>query len=133
MNMKLWAGVGFTLTGFAAASTVLAHHSYAQFDRCTDLTIEGSVEHIEWVNPHIVLTVDARDGTTYRVEWFNLQQLTRARLAPEVLAAGDHIEVTGARHRDPQINLLTLLTKVHRPSDDWGWSRERDRPENCAG
>ena len=121
------------LTAAAACSSASAHHSYAQFDACVDVTIEGEIEEIAWANPHIVIMVEASDGASYRVEWFALNQLSREGLSTDTLAAGDHVAITGARHKDPEIKVLTLLSEISRPERDWKWARARvrDRPAAC--
>jgi hypothetical protein len=30
-----------------------AHHSYGMFDRCTATTLDGKINSVDWVNPHI--------------------------------------------------------------------------------
>lgn len=38
---------------FCVATTgVMAHHSYAMFDKRKSLVIEGSIARVEWVHPH---------------------------------------------------------------------------------
>jgi hypothetical protein len=123
--------------GVVSMSHAHSHHSYAQFDPCIDVTITGEVRAAEYANPHIVLEVETVDGAIYRVEWMSLQALTRNGLEPDVVAIGDYVEITGARHRDPGINVLTMLKQFARPSDGWTWGRERSpgaasRPANCG-
>jgi hypothetical protein len=108
-----------------------AHHSYAQFDRCQRVTLEGEINKVEWVNPHIVIDLRTQDVPSYRVEWMALQQLERAGIATQALKAGDHVVITGHAWRDPAFKLLSLLSEVRRPSDGWSWTRERPTPENC--
>ena len=100
-----------------------AHHSYAQFDRCHPVALEGDIQNVEWANPHIVISLKAADATSYRVEWFNLQQLQNAGLATETLKTGDHVFITGSATRDPERKLLSLVTEIRRPSDGWSWTR----------
>jgi hypothetical protein len=63
--------------------------------------------------------------TIYRVEWFTMQQLTRAGLAKDALRSGDDVVITGSQNRNPELNVMTLLTAIGRPSDGWSWSRPR--------
>jgi hypothetical protein len=110
-----------------------AHHSYAQFDRCHPVALEGDIQNVEWVNPHIVINLKTADAKSYRVEWFNLPQLESAGLATETLQAGDHVVITGSATRNPELKLLSLVTEIRRPSDGWSWTRP-PRPEtlDCA-
>jgi Family of unknown function (DUF6152) len=113
-----------TLAGLALGSAAHAHHSYAQYDRCEAVTIEGKIERIEWTNPHIILSVKT-DETIYRVEWFTMLQLAQAGLDERALKSSDEVVITGSKNRNPELNVMTLLTAISRPSDGWSWSRPR--------
>ena len=110
-----------------------AHHGYADFDRCTPVTVEGRIRQIEWVNPHIVITVDAGDGEVFRVEWVALSGLRRADTWQQALGPGVRLLVTGARHRDPTQRILTLLSELTVPGGAWTWTRDRGPAAECAG
>ena len=50
----------------AAAGTTLAHHAFtAEFDATKPVTLEGTVEKLEWLNPNVWLWIDGTnpDGT----------------------------------------------------------------------
>jgi len=53
------AGAGLVLSAFP----VVAHHSFAMFDRSHTMTLEGTVREFQWSNPHasIMLAV-TREG-----------------------------------------------------------------------
>ena len=118
------------------ASTVcgsaMAHHSYAQFDRCQSMSIEGEIGSIAWANPHVVVTLKTGDATAYRVEWWDLNRLARAGVSTDSLKVGDRVVVTGSLHRDPELHVVTLLTAIRRPSDGWSWLRPSSLPPSCA-
>ena len=115
-------------TGSLITLPAPAHHSYAQFDRCHPVALEGDIQNVQWVNPHIVIDLKTVDAKSYRVEWFNLPQLQNAGLGTETLKSGDHVVITGSATRDPQLKLLSLVTEIRRPSDGWSWTRP-PRPE----
>ncbi|HEX4278442.1 MAG TPA: DUF6152 family protein [Bryobacteraceae bacterium] len=51
----------------AAASPLLAHHSFTMFDMSKRITLVGSVTSFEWTNPHSYIEIDVPDdqaGTT---------------------------------------------------------------------
>ncbi|MBN1238313.1 MAG: hypothetical protein JXB36_07410 [Gammaproteobacteria bacterium] len=109
-----------------------AHHSYAQYDRCRRVTLEGEIEGVTWANPHVVIALRTDDATRYVVEWASLQQLRRMDV-PEKLLEGDRIAVTGSPNRDPDKKIVTLLTEIRRVGDDWSWSRARPiDPKSCG-
>ena len=114
-------------------STASAHHSYALFDRCKAVALEGEITSVEWVNPHIVIDLKTPDVPAYRVEWFSLGQLEQARIPAETLKTGDHVVITGSAMRDPATKVLSLVSEIRRPSDGWSWKRaERPAPTGCT-
>ena len=120
------------VTVIAAAQTQ-AHHSYAAFDRCTAIALEGEIASVEWVNPHIRIRLRTQEVASYFVEWFSLAQLEHAGIATETLKPGDRVVVTGNPMRDPSSKVLSLLTEIRRPTDGWSWiGAARERPASCA-
>lgn len=110
-----------------------AHHSYAQFDRCKIVALEGEITSVAWVNPHIVIDLKTKDVPAYRVEWFNLTQLEQAGIAAQILKTGDHVVITGSETRDPALRLMSLVSQIRRPSDGWNWTRApRPAPTGCT-
>jgi hypothetical protein len=107
-----------------------AHHSYAAFDRCKPVALDGEITSVQWVNPHIVIDLKTQDVASYRIEWMSLIQLERAGL-DEALKAGDHVIITGSAMRDPQLKVLSLIAEIRRPSDGWSWQRSRSAPVDC--
>jgi hypothetical protein len=53
----------------AWAGPVSAHHSFAMFDAQHPRTMTGTVQEIEWVNPHIWLRLTVADETGKPVQW----------------------------------------------------------------
>ena len=51
------------------ASPVLAHHSFAMFDRSKEIAVTGTVKDFQYTNPHswVIVVVPGADGQT--VEW----------------------------------------------------------------
>jgi len=105
-----------------AAATLGAHHSYAAFDREHPVSIEGDIDSLLFVNPHVVVGLRAADGT-YRVEWGALNQMMRWNITRDTLHVGDHVIVTAAPTHDPAERRLSLVSEIRRPADGWRWSR----------
>jgi Family of unknown function (DUF6152) len=126
-----------TVIRFAAilAGSVLlpahAHHSYGMFDACKATVLEGEINSVQWANPHIVISLRTQDVDDYRIEWYNLVQLERERIATETLKAGDHVKITGHAMRDPNLKVLSLLSEIQGPNG-WTWTRPRQLPASCA-
>ena len=72
---------------FATAALVSAHHSTtAEFDVTHRMTVSGTLKKVDWVNPHIVVLVDAKNAQgaidNWRLEsnppsWFKNVGLSR--------------------------------------------------------
>lgn len=122
MNNRVALYIAACVAAAVLTAAAQAHHSYAAFDRCTSHTIEGEIEAVDWINPHITMSVKTAE-TTYRIEWFGVQQLSRFGVEAGVLKPGDHVSMTGSMNRDLKVKMLALLTHISRPSDGWTWSR----------
>jgi hypothetical protein len=87
-----------------AALPAHAHHSHPYFyDQCKTVTVEGRVERVEWKDPHVQIYVTQDDGTTHRVEWTSLRELTTKGIvgpAQDALRFGARVVATGNPPRD---------------------------------
>jgi hypothetical protein len=103
-----------------AVGSVSGHHSYGEYDRRSVVTLEGTIQLIRWVNPHVLLTLDTGSGP-YLVEWLSARQLDNETSA-RALNPGDHIVVRGSVNRNPEKKIITLLKDIRRPTDGWAWT-----------
>jgi len=98
--------VGF-LVLLGAAAPVRAHHSpSAIFDMSKHVSVTGTLTRVDWINPHIVLTVEGK-GEGGKVEqwtfqsnppsWYKSVGLARADFAK---AIGQQITVQAVKARD---------------------------------
>lgn len=61
--------------GLAAVSLLVlciplfAHHGNASYDTTKKVTVKGTVTQYIWANPHVLLLVDAKDGSGNAVHW----------------------------------------------------------------
>jgi hypothetical protein len=98
--------------GAGAAS---AHHSLAgQFDVNKSFHVSGVVTRVDWVNPHVYLTVDAKaaDGktVTYRFESLPVAMMRKSGLTKQALVGnGEKIEIDAHPARDGTATLGYLL------------------------
>lgn len=81
-----------------------AHHSAAAFyDMSTAATVEGRVERIRWVNPHVLVYVRENDaansGRLWKIEGQAVNTLERQGVNADSIAVGDEISVVGAASR----------------------------------
>ena len=89
----------------AAALPVAVHHSFsAEFDATKQVTLEGKVVQMEWVNPHSWLTIDVTkaDGTVerWRIEGGSPSVLLRLGWNRNSLPAGTRIKVVAFQAKD---------------------------------
>jgi hypothetical protein len=105
MYSRLLKGAAITAVLAAAALPVSAHHSFsAEFDATKQVTLEGNVVQMEWVNPHSWLTIDVPkpDGTVerWRIEGGSPSVLLRLGWNRNSLPAGTKIKVIAFQAKD---------------------------------
>jgi hypothetical protein len=88
----------------AAAPPLSAHHSFAaEFDQTKVVMLTGTITVMEWVNPHAMIHLAARneDGTVteWMIEGNTPNSLLRAGLTKKSLEPGTRIAVRGYRAR----------------------------------
>ena len=96
---KLTAAWIVTVAVLSWSGPLTAHHSLVQFDTTTPLWVKGTVVRFDLVNPHVRFFLDQRreDGQMQRwvVDGPPSNNLARMGIGPDLLKAGDVIEVCG--------------------------------------
>jgi hypothetical protein len=94
-----------------------AHHSIAVgFDLTKPAHIEGTVQKVDWVNPHVIFTVRGKDATGESVEWrveaSPIKLLGLLGWTKETLMPGMSVRVGGysAKKPDDRIFASTNVT-----------------------
>jgi hypothetical protein len=105
MHSKLMRFVVTAGVLMAAALPVPAHHSFsAEFDQKKQVTLEGKVFMMEWVNPHSWLHIDVPkpDGTVerWKIEGGSPSVLFRLGWNRDSLPAGIKVKVVGFQAKD---------------------------------
>ena len=116
MSNKIFCSLIVVSIALAAAS-LRAHHSpSAIFDMRTQIAVTGTLTKLEWINPHIVILMEAKGDRgnvdNWKFEsnppsWFRKVGLVRADLAK---ALGHTITVEGVKARDG--SLYGYMTKI---------------------
>jgi hypothetical protein len=79
------------------AGPILAHHSFAMFDRDNQIDLEGVLQEFRFVNPHtfIYLAVKQDDGSTvtWSLEGQSPAALVRNGWSSKTLKAGDELKM----------------------------------------
>ena len=105
MHSKLMTVVASAGLLVMAALPVWAHHSFsAEFDQNKQVTLEGKVVMMEWVNPHSWLHIDVTqpDGSVVRwkIEGGSPSVLFRKGWNRDSLPAGTKVKVVGFQAKD---------------------------------
>ena len=127
MPVKIARAV-LAILGLAAAAPVSAHHSVpVNFDQTREISIEGVLTQILWVNPHAHFRLDVTNPDGTKLEWLvemgASNTMKRAGFPMDRFAVGDRITVIGAPGRRDRTILLeetvlkdgTHLTPTMRP------------------
>lgn len=114
------AAVGGAVLALFAIASLSAHHSpSAIFDMGKRITVTGTLTKIDWINPHIVVVMDARsdsgkiDRWTFESNppsWYRSVGLARADFAK---AVGNTVTVEGLPARDG--TLFGYMRKITLP------------------
>lgn len=77
--------------------SVSAHHSHSMFDSDTTLNITGTVDTLDWTNPHVWLHVNTTDESGAAFRW-SLEMGSPANIArrgwrPRLVVPGDVVSV----------------------------------------
>jgi hypothetical protein len=99
MTFRLVASVLITVL------PVLAHHSFAaEFDSSKPITVKGTIQKLEWVNPHAYFWVDVKEAdgkvVTYAFEALSPNALARQGWDRNSLKKGEEVVVDGYLAKD---------------------------------
>jgi hypothetical protein len=102
MKYGLCAAAAFLL---AVSWPARAHHSFAaEYDSTKTVTVKGTIQKLEWVNPHAYFWVDAKDEngkiTTWAFESLSPNALARQGWNRNSLKKGEEVTVEGYLAKD---------------------------------
>jgi hypothetical protein len=88
-----------------APMAALAHHAFAaEFDSTKAVTVKGTVNKVEWTNPHIWIYVDMKDESGALVRWQceggSPNTLSRQGWSRDSLKAGEQVTIEGFRAKN---------------------------------
>ena len=133
MHSKLMSVVASAGMLLAAAVSVSAHNSFsAEFDQNRQVTLEGKVVMMEWVNPHSWLHIDVTqpDGSVVRwkIEGGSPSVLLRKGWNRDSLPTGTKVKVVGFQAKDGSFRASSrdLQFPDGRRMDLGGSSNEKD-------
>ena len=81
-----------------AAGPAMAHHSFSAFDMANQKSITGTVNKVDWTNPHIWIWLDVANdkggSDTYGFEGMSPNFLARRGWSRTTLKVGDKLTVS---------------------------------------
>jgi hypothetical protein len=114
---RVFSRIGMAAVLLCATTFLWAHHSpSAIFDMTKKFTLTGTLSKVDWINPHIVVFIDAKGASggaeAWKFEsnppaWFKRVSVGRADFAK---AIGQSVTVEGVRARDG--SLYGYLQKI---------------------
>ena len=120
MRDKIQVAIVSAVVTLIAVASLSAHHSLtAVFDMGQRIAVTGTLTKIDWINPHIVVAIEARgdggkiDHWTFQSNppsWYRSVGLARADFAK---ALGQTVSVEGVRAREEM--LFGYMQKIKLP------------------
>ena len=88
-----------------ASGPLFAHHNQASFNRSVVTTVTGTVKEFNWMNPHAILVVAAKDDkgeiTDWIIELAPLNSLVRDNgWSKTTFKIGDQLTIEGNAYKD---------------------------------
>jgi len=100
----MFRALGAAFAAVALCAPAWAHHGFGRFDPTKDVSLEGTLTGVDFVNPHAYLYFDAvgPDGAVVamRCEMRAATVLRRSGWSAEMFVPGKHVAVSGNGHRD---------------------------------
>lgn len=134
MKKALSLTAGILALGLASPP-LFGHHSFAMFDQTRKVTIQGTIEDIQWTNPHVWIEVNVEkpDGSLelWGIEMTSKVHLTRQGFPIDKLAVGDQGTFVMSPYADgrPGGRFWTLETASGVIFRDPGAQREFERAQ----
>ncbi len=102
---KLALAFAFGLVALLVSAPLMAHHGEANYDTDNVVSVKGTVSGFEFINPHTLITLDAKNDKG-EIEKWNCEARSPGMLVrvggwdKNTLKTGDVITVTGYRAKN---------------------------------
>jgi hypothetical protein len=104
MNSRLWKWTTGIAVLLMAAVPLFAHHGTSAYDTTKLITIKGTVTDFQFNNPHVMISVEAKDDKGKAETWISEANspnvLTRHGWSRDIIKTGDQITVIGYRPKN---------------------------------
>jgi hypothetical protein len=95
--MRIRTALAVAAGALTISGPLLAHHSFAMYDRDHQITLTGTVSKFEWTNPHGFIELDVPDSNGvvkhYSIECASPNVLTRIGWKFNDLKTGDKVSL----------------------------------------
>lgn len=105
------------------SGSTFAHHGMTAYDFQRRITLTGTVTKFDFTNPHVLLSVDVKDGTGKVVEWIaetgSPNMMRRGGWTKNSLKPGDQITMSGhpAKNGSPTMRFVKIVLSDGRELD----------------
>ncbi len=104
MNSRLWKWTTGIAVLLMVAVPLFAHHGTSAYDTTKLITIKGTVTDFQFNNPHVMISVEAKDDKGKAETWISEANspnvLTRHGWSRDIIKTGDQITVIGYRPKN---------------------------------
>jgi hypothetical protein len=80
-------------------SVAFAHHGTANYDTSKTVTVKGAVTDFQFINPHVLISMDGKDETGKTEKWqgelTSPNRLSRAGWTKSSVKPGDTLTISG--------------------------------------
>jgi hypothetical protein len=104
--MKNWRVAMFAVFALllTVSSHVFAHHGTAAYDSTKLTTVKGTVTEFQFINPHVLITIEAKDDKGKVETWVGEANspnvLTRHGWDRDIIKKGDQVSIIGNRPKN---------------------------------
>lgn len=105
MILKLRAAIIVAVVLLATSLSAFAHHAFsAEFDVDKPVTLNGVVSKLDWINPHVYITLDVKDKDgkteTWSLESWPTGILHKSGISKDMIKEGTPLTILGYRAKD---------------------------------
>ena len=103
-NLKLAVQLVVVGALLMLSASAYAHHGAAAYDMGKTTTLTGTVTNFQFVNPHVLISIDAKDPSGKLTKWqgelTSPNRLSRAGWTKSTLKPGDQVTLIGGTSKN---------------------------------
>lgn len=99
MNKRRAVSLALMVLYVLISNVAFAHHGTANYDTTKSITVKGSVTNFQFINPHVIISLDVKDDKGVAQNWqgglTSPNHLMRTGWTKDTLKPGDVITISG--------------------------------------